>query len=258
MQARGLLPLLSHRNKGEFMKKLLVLPACALLLAAGSQAALIDFTDEDYESVIVGQYTDDDGHYTTGWFTVEGSDLKIKLTAAPKNKKLTWNHEHGLLTGDGIGIGNDELTGGVNELKVEFDQDVKIASIDLLDLYYENGNNKKIASEGEGYTEVGALSITGGESMIFYADVATDKSQSAYAYGTKHVAVNSAFWTTSASFNAPVEKSYLGTPVDFPGDNDYALARIEVTQSVPEPASLSLIVLGLTSLGLMSARRRKR
>jgi hypothetical protein len=149
-------------------------------------------------------------------------------------------------------------------LTVDFKEAIQVESIELLDLYYENGNSKsKALSSGEGYTEIGHLAISGGETVSFIADVFTSTEGDAYRYGYKKVDVNSTTWTTSVTASSQKQKVFgydisAIENVSYSGDNDYALARMTVNQ-VPEPGSLSLMATGLIALlGSMGLSRRKK
>lgn len=224
----------------------------------------IDFTDDYYQDIVAGQEQQADGRYATDWFTVEGTGLEIRLTADPADQMITWNSSEGFSTGDGLGIGDDEVKTDLQALTIDFREVVQVESIELLDLFYEKDNSKsKALRDGEGYTEIGHLAISGGETVSFIADVFTSAEGDAYDYGYKHVEVSSTVWTTSVTASSQQQKVFGNDissieEVSFGGDNDYALAKLTVNR-VPEPGSLSLMATGLIALfGSMGLSRRKK
>lgn len=213
------------------MKKLTVL--LMGLAAIPAQAAVIDFTAAAWN---VGQDTQ-------ASFTLDG----VRLTAVGGN--LTFNDPDGAsgcgrgdgsqadlaaLTGlacigDGIGIGDDEVTqGGSESLTVSFLQGpVNVRDIHLLDLF---------AGEQSGEIAV----INGIESHADAAGV--------------NITNLGGYWETGLGFVNVSALVFTGMADRF---SDYSLARIDYV-AVDEPAAFALLLCGLLGAGAIRRARRRR
>ncbi len=179
-------------------------------------------------------------------FTTMIGDLTVTLTASVgSNSKITFNSStneragckrgwtgsiHDLACGgDGLGVGDDEITeGGIERITVDFSRPVQLTNIELMDLF---NNNSEV--------EKALISINNGTSWLQY----TSNNGPGGYYST-----NLGGWGIARI----VFKGYSDAV------SDYALARISllVEDPVPEPASAAMILLGLA--GLKAIRRRRR
>lgn len=209
------------------MIKQALLGLAFLSLASGANALLIDFTSETWSGV------DASGASHTESIAGIGD---VTLTAYSAGSSLTFNDLDsggcnagggagaGLdCVGDGIGIGDDEITSYTEVLRVSFSSPVDVLDILLLDLFSSEPETARIASYGSGglstftvggSTDVGGLVMTG-------------------------IAVSG---VTNLFFWAQGEYS------------DYALAGIEVA-AVPIPGALVLFLSGLAGFGVLRKRK---
>lgn len=182
-------------------------------------------------------------HNQTTFSTVIG-DLTVTLTAeGGGTPKMNFNSSaserqgcqngyggspaHDLVCGgDGIGIGDDEITeGGVERLKVSFSRPVDLVNVELLDLF---NNDTEL--------ERALISLDDGAT---WSTVVSNNNLGGY-YSAN---------LGGRSIARIVFKSYSDAV------SDYAVARLAIyTADVPEPAAGLLVVLGLA--GLHRLRRR--
>ena len=238
------------KKKKVFML-LKTLVASTLILGASfswGSAVTLDFTDSGTGGVWAGA-----NGLTTYNTTVSG--VSATLTATPAGAKLTTNTgtsevagcnaaSAGLTCGgDGIGINDDEVTGGTLEkltltlAPTSSSIQLNLNSISFLDVFKENGRTERVDFE--------VFATSGGGIFSAYA---------AYSAGvnggyTSWVASSAILGVSSIVFSAP------GTSA-----NDFALASVNLStvsipSNVPLPAAAWLF--GSALFGLVAVARRR-
>ncbi len=124
---------------------------------------------------------------------------------------------------DGIGVNNEEID-FAETFTIEFDKTVKIFDFDFLDLF--DGEVATVTANGNTYTFAGteALPGTGFLTGVLGTTITTDK-------------------VTFTATNLPGDQ----------GDNNYAVAGIDLISAVPVPAAAFLFAPAL--IGFMGLRR---
>lgn len=158
-----------------------------------------------------------------------GLDYDINFLAV--GGPLTWNPDDG-----GVGIGDDEITGGGEALFVWFSKPLQIKTFELVDLFYEGPADGRY-QEG-GFFAYDSDLIADGISMDGEGFFEAPLDQ--YFDGGYSVGVNA--WVQGIKFFAGPNAR-----------NDFALAGY--TTAVPEPSTV--LLLGLGMIGLAGLGRRK-
>ena len=142
-------------------RTLILLAFCVMPIT--SQATLIDFTDINW-SIVNG--TDVAG---IGNLTLSSTGGDMTFNAGDNGGCIAGQGSHGLACdGDGIGIGNDEITElgntrAAQTITISFDNAVNITNLFLLDLFGSERSGEVAIIDGNPYqAPVGNLGIAGG------------------------------------------------------------------------------------------------
>jgi hypothetical protein len=218
-----------------------VLVGLAAMSRAAAVPVLIDFTDARWSS----------GQGEISFSQTYGS-LDVTLQSGPSGS-LTFNASDAsgsmpefdflALHGDGIGIGDDEISLG-EWLNVTFSANVTVLSYYLLDLFADEGPN------GLGELALASFAMSGPDTG--YLDIGT-ATHSAGFYAREGLTIGD---VAGISFSTA-----YGFPTALWDFSDFALAGIMVDDgieavSVPEPGTLGLLGLGLAGLFTLGRRGR--
>ena len=197
----------------------------ALGTVSASAATLIDFTDTTV--------------WTSGASTqvVSGSTVSLSSVGGPitTNPGAIAVNDGGLglaLMGDGLGVGDDEITNPAQSITVSFSgAGLRINGFAFLDLFIAKDNSEK---------EVARAEFSDGTVMTFDAVSVANGGFGFFAFAPKEA--------TSVTFTALSTNDARANP-------DFALAAISVAP-VPLPAAGWLFVSALAGMGVLSRRRK--
>lgn len=200
--------------------------ASILVMTALSFADYIDFSDDAFQTV--------QGKNSESFTDIDGSGLDIDLSVTPSEGEMTWYSD------DGIGINYDYETDEIEDseiLKVTFSESVLLEEFDLTDFFIETRN-------GHEYAEVGWYELSSGGPVEITATTPGGN-------GEKNIAVNEV--TSWVQFTA---KGKTSNPYE---DHEYAVKGLEYSSAaVPEPATLSLFLIGSLFLAAGAGLKRKK
>lgn len=188
---------------------------------ATASAATLDFT----ESVFIG---------TNG--NVAGTTYAITTSGG----SLTWGQSQDGSTcvgldcvRDGLGVGDDEITIGGEEVRIDFGTTVRVTALAFLDLFSSmNGNSQERA----------VVTYSGG-SMFFDALLSETPNGDSGFRADEGLNILTNFLIFSS-----------GGTNDNVGMDDYALAAVTVT-AVPLPPALVMFIVALSGIGFLSRKR---
>lgn len=208
-----------------------------------TQAATIDFTN------------------ATAWAGLDGTSLYTSSTlydgvtvtvTSQGTGSLSFNTSGGLLCGtlttlacqgDGIGIGDDQVTSGSSSferLLVSFSSAVNISQIGFLDLF-----GGKL------------LSLDLSPELAMWSVTTTSGTTNGSVAGTD-ILTTLGYKTVNVNYTDVTSIMFYATTPTAPSNTDFALASLNVSKAttVPEPTSLLLSGIGL--MGLLGVRGRSR
>ena len=202
------------------------LAAFVLLFSTTSEAVTVNKVD-----FRTSAFSSANGKSSYSWMT-DG----VKITVRALNGKLSWDDEDGFGI-KGVGYENDEVE-GQERISFSFLEDVKLSTVSLSDLFYEDG-----------YFEKGSYQLTRqSNTSVNHAFSARDSSSA----GNQRISINAV--VSSIIFQAP---GIVGKQ-----DHEFSISALTFSlyscpptpgPTVPEPASI--LLLGGALLG--GAVRRK-
>ncbi len=219
----------AYRLLGGFMKKLALAILTFLPLHAIAALMVEDFTSAAWQSVVgSGKSTTSLNGVT---LTSYGGSLTFNGSHSERAGCAGGAASHSLACrGDGIGIGNDEITEGYRQrLEISFSDPVNVRDIHLLDLF---GNER-----------------TGEIAWIGSGNPFPDLVQT-FAPPSGNNGVSGGYWETGFTASNVISITLFSKGDTF---SDFAAARIAYA-TVPEPGSLAMLFAGLLALGFLRRR----
>jgi len=222
--------------------------AVGAVAAAGSAgAATLDFTDR-------GQWNGSSGGATSsvdyGWFTAAIATDPVQSATFTENFDGPQSSSYCQANGgplacqsDGLGIVDDEISAG-QSVTVTFSRALQVVGLHFLDLF--------TSSRG---TEEAWLTLNGNDSVIHtFLGTETLRASSGIAGDTRPGRLP----LRRGDFRGVTSMTFFGPSiVGDNGDNDYALAGIQVAP-IPLPAAGWLLLGALGALGGVAAKRRRK